>query len=761
MTSFKKVRLGKSLALAAGLSGVWAGAALLAGPMPVRAQDAAAAAPAAPAAPAPETQAYRDTSRPLAARVESLMGQMTLEEKTAQLQNGAPAIHRLGVPAYNYWSEGLHGIANEGIATVFPQAIGNAATWDPPLLHAIGDVVATEARAKYNAKGTEGDHGWFNGLTIWSPNINIFRDPRWGRGQETYGEDPFLTSRMGVAFIQGMQGDDPQHLKAVACAKHFAVHSGPEPLRHRFDVHPPERDLYETYLPQFEAAVREGHVGQVMSAYNAINGIPAPADKWLLTDLLRGQWGFDGYVVSDCDAVGDIVGGHHYADTREQAAADAVKAGTDLNCGGTYGALVSAVHGGQISEDEINTALRRVLTERFRLGLFDPPTYAYAKITAADNDTPQHGDLALRAARESMVLLKNDGLLPLDPAKLKHVAVIGANADDIRMLQGNYNGTPSHPISILQGLKDALGTGAEVTYVRGCPLAVNAADTSGPSSPEFQQAVEAAKSADVVIYVGGISARLEGEEMRVTMVGFTGGDRTRIELPQVQEDLLRAVAAVGKPVVYVNCSGSAMAIPWEADHMAAILQAWYPGQNGGTAVADVLLGRYNPGGRLPVTFYASTEALPDFQDYSMTNRTYRYYAGKALFPFGFGLSYTNFSYGKPRFSARRLGPAGTLQVTVPVRNTGARDGDEVVQVYVRHVKSAVPQPIHSLCAFQRVSVPKGQTRTATLTISPARFRYWDVTKKAYVVEPGPYEIQIGSSSADIRARQVITVTAHS
>ena len=755
MTSLKEARDRRALAVAASLSLVWAGATLLAGPAPVRAQDAGAAAPLA----APETQAYRNTTRPLAARVESLMGQMTLEEKTAQLQNAAPAIHRLGVPAYNYWSEGLHGIANEGIATVFPQAIGNAATWDPPLLHAIGDVVATEARAKFNAKGVEGDHGWFNGLTIWSPNINIFRDPRWGRGQETYGEDPFLTARMGVAFIQGMQGDDPQYLKAVACAKHFAVHSGPEPLRHKFDVHPPERDLYETYLPQFEAAVREGHVGQVMSAYNAINGIPAPADKWLLTDLLRGQWGFDGYVVSDCDAVGDIVGGHHYADTPAQAAADAVKAGTDLNCGGTYGALVSAVHGGQISEDEVNTALRRVLTERFRLGLFDPPTYAYAKITAADNDTPQHGDLALRAARESMVLLKNNGLLPLDPAKLKHVTVIGANADDIRMLQGNYNGTPSHPVSILQGLKNALGPAVEVTYARGCPLAVNATDTFGPSSPDYQQALEAAKNADVVIYVGGISARLEGEEMRVTMVGFTGGDRTRIELPQVQEDLLQAVSAVGKPVVFVNCSGSAMAIPWESDHLAAILQAWYPGQNGGTAVADVLLGRYNPAGRLPVTFYASTAALPDFQDYSMANRTYRYYAGKALFPFGYGLSYTNFSYGKPRFSARRLRLRGTLQVTVPVRNTGARDGDEVVQVYVRHVKSAVPQPIHSLCAFQRVSVPKGQTRTATLTVSPAQFRYWDVARKAYLVEPGPYEIQIGSSSADIHARQIITVTA--
>ena len=747
MNSLREKRMRKSLALAAGLSLLWAV------PAPGQAQDAGAA-PATAAG----TQAYRDTSQPLAARVDSLIAQMTLEEKVAQLQNAAPAIPRLGVPAYNYWSEGLHGIANEGIATVFPQAIGNAATWDPALVHAIGDVVSTEARAKFNDKGT-GDHGWFNGLTIWSPNINIFRDPRWGRGQETYGEDPFLSGRMGVAFIQGMQGDDPQYLKAVACAKHFAVHSGPEPLRHRFDARPPERDLYETYLPQFEAAVREGHVGQVMSAYSAINGVPAPADTWLLTDLLRGQWGFDGYVVSDCDAVADILNGHHYASTMAEASADAVKAGTDLDCGGAYGALTQAVHDGLISEDQINTALRRVLTARFRLGLFDPPTYAYAKITAADNDTPQHSDLALRAARESMVLLKNDGLLPLDPARLKRVAVIGANADDTRMLHGNYNGTASHPVSILQGLKDALGPGVEVTYARGCPLAASATDTFGPSSPDYQQALEAAKNADVVIYVGGISARLEGEEMRVSLAGFSGGDRTRIELPQVQEDFLKALSAVGKPIVFVNCSGSAMAIPWEADHLAAILQAWYPGENGGTAVADVLLGRYNPAGRLPVTFYASTAELPDFQDYSMAGRTYRYYAGKALFPFGYGLSYTKFSYGKPRFSTRQLSRTGTLQITVPVRNTGGRDGDEVVQVYVRHVKSAVPQPIHSLCAFQRVSVPKGQTQTATLTLSPAQFRYWDVTKKAYVVEPGPYEIQIGSSSVDIRTRQVIAVKA--
>lgn len=580
---------------------------------------------------------------------------------------------------------------------------------------------------------------------------------------------------MGVAFIQGMQGDDPQYLQAVACAKHFAVHSGPEPLRHKFDVHPPERDLYETYLPQFEAAVREGHVGQVMSAYNAINGVPAPADKWLLTDLLRGQWGFDGFVVSDCDAVGDIVTGHHYADTREQAAADAVNAGTDLNCGGTYSALVAAVRSGLISEDRVNTTLRRVLTARFKLGLFDPPAYAYAKITDADLDTPAHSDLALRAARESMVLLKNNGLLPLNPARLKRVAVIGANADDTNMLRGNYNGTPSHPVSILQGLKNGLGAGVEVTYARGCPLAVSAPgaparpgqnnaigspESTGPDSPDFRQALEAARNADVVIYVGGISARLEGEEMRVSAEGFTGGDRTRIELPQVQEDLLKALSAGRKPVVFVNCSGSAMAIPWETDHLAAILQAWYPGQNGGTAVADVLLGRYNPAGRLPVTFYRATSDLPDFQDYAMANRTYRYFAGKPLFPFGYGLSYTKFSYGRPQFSARRLRPTDTLQLTVPVRNSGGRDGDEVVQVYVRHVNSAVPQPLHSLCAFQRVAIPRGQTRMATLTLSPAQFRYWDVNKKTYVVEPGSYEIQIGSSAADIHSRQVVTVTAN-
>ena len=505
--------------------------------------------------------------------------------------------------------------------------------------------------------------------------------------------------------------------------------------------------------------MREGHVGQVMSAYNAINGVPAPADKWLLTDLLRGQWGFDGYVVSDCDAVGDIVGGHHYAATREQAAADAVNAGTDLNCGGTYGALVAAVHSGLISEDEVNTALRRVLTARFRLGLFDPPNYAYAKITDADLDTPQHSDLALRAARESMVLLKNNGLLPLDPAKLKRVAVIGANADDTRMLRGNYNGTPSHPVSILQGLKDALGAGVEVTYARGCPLAVNATDTFGPSSPDYQQALEAAKNADVVIYVGGISARLEGEEMRVTVVGFTGGDRTRIELPQVQEDLLKALSAVGKPVVFVNCSGSAMAIPWETDHLAAILQAWYPGENGGTAVADVLLGRYNPAGRLPVTFYRTTADLPGLPGLRDGEPHVPVLHGQASVPVRLRPELHEVLLRQAavqRPAARPYGHAPGHGAGPQHGGAGRRRGRPGLRP-ARPVggPAAPPQPLRLPARVRSQGADADRDADRLSRAVPVLGR----DQKSYVVEPGPYEIQIGSSSADIRARQIVTVTA--
>ncbi len=732
------------------------------------AQSSSTSAPAPPAtaamqpdATAPPLQSspliYTDASLPIAVRVNDLVSRMSLSEKVSQLMNGAPAIPSLGVPAYNYWSEGLHGIAREGIATVFPQAIAMAATFDPDLVHSMGNVVGTEARAKFNVKGAAADHVGFQGLTIWSPNINIFRDPRWGRGQETYGEDPFLTGTLGVEFIRGLQGDDPKYYLAVACAKHFAVHSGPEPKRHAFNATPPERDLYETYLPQFEMAVKQGHVGQVMSAYNAIDGVPAPANKWLLTDLLRNTWGFDGYVVSDCDAVGDIVDGHHYAPTKAAAAVDALQAGTDLNCGSTYLSLLDAVQGGQITEREIDTALKRVLTVRFKLGLFDPQSYPYARLSIADNDSPQHAALALKAAHESLVLLRNNGILPIDPNKTETILVCGANADDTSMMLGNYNGTPSHSVSILQGLKAAVGSNVNIIFAKGCPLAVAPGDTTESSSPDNVQTLALAKSADVIVYVGGISPKLEGEEMHVNFVGFDGGDRTAVELPAVQENFIESLSATGKPVVYVNCSGSAVAMPWENSHLAAILQAWYPGQSGGTAVADVLFGKCNPSGRLPITFYNATTDLPDFEDYSMANRTYRYFTGTPLFPFGYGLSYTTFQYGTPHFSSLQVSPQTTFHVSLPITNTGGVDGDEVVQVYVKHIKSDVPQPIHSLCGFERITVPKGKNRIATFDINPQQFRYWDVGTKRYVVDPGPYEIQIGASSADIRQKQVVTV----
>ena len=461
---------------------------------------------------------WKDAAQPMDARVKDLVRRMSLAEKVQQMRNAAPAIPRLGVPAYNYWNECLHGVARAGVATVFPQAIGMAATWDTPLIHQEADFIATEARARNNRYREQhhGDSTQYQGLTFWTPNINIFRDPRWGRGQETYGEDPFLTARLGVAFIRGLQGDDPKYIKAMACAKHYAVHSGPEPERHRFDAEPLERDFYETYLPQFEAAVREGHVGAVMGAYNSVYGQPACANPLLLTELLRNQWGFGGHVVSDCGAIYDIYGNHRFASTPEEAAADAVKAGDDLCCGTDYNSLTRAVTEGLISEAEIDAALSHVLKARFQLGLFDPPSMVpYAQIPFSENNSPEHEALALKVARESMVLLKNDGLLPLDRAKIKRLAVIGANADSVPMLLGNYNGQPSDPVTILDGIRRAAGANIEIIYEPGCPLALSNDSTGEANAEEWAKAVEAAWSADVVVYVGGINSRLEGEEMRV------------------------------------------------------------------------------------------------------------------------------------------------------------------------------------------------------------------------------------------------------
>ncbi|HXB59265.1 MAG TPA: glycoside hydrolase family 3 C-terminal domain-containing protein [Candidatus Acidoferrales bacterium] len=700
---------------------------------------------------------WKDSSQPQDARIKDLISRMSLAEKVQEIGNTTYPIQRLGIPGYDVWSEALHGVARAGIATVFPQAIGMAATWDAPLIHSEGDVISTEARAKFNdyTSRHNGNSARFDGLTFWSPNINIFRDPRWGRGQETYGEDPFLTGSLAVAFIQGLQGDDPRYMKAMGCAKHYAVHSGPEPLRHGFDAKPPERDLYETYLPQFEMAVRDGHVGGVMGAYSALDGVPDCANSFLLDDLLRHQWGFDGYIVSDCDAVHDIYSGHHYTDTLPAAAAAAVKAGCDICCGGSYNSLLTAVQQSLITGPEIDNALYYALKARFSLGLFDPPQEVpWSKIGMDQNDTPANEALALKVAEESIVLLKNNGVLPLNRAKIKSIAVIGENANSVPMLVGNYYGTPARPVTILDGIKAVAGPNIQVTFAPGCPLALKRDGSNDPTPETIDQAISAAQSADVVIYVGGISAQLEGEEMKRAngFIGFEGGDRTQIELPAVQTALLRKLYATGKPVIFVNCTGSATAMPWEAKHLPAIVQAWYPGEQGGRAVGEILFGDANPSGRLPITFYASTSDLPAFDDYSMKNRTYRYFGGKPLFAFGHGLSYTSFYYQDPALNDVSYTPLDTVKVSFELQNSGTRDGDEVAQVYFRHVKSAVSQPKQALCGFVRVHLAHGQMANVSVNIPTERFRYWDTISKKYIVEPGKYELLIGAASDDIRLK---------
>ncbi|MBU6411315.1 MAG: glycoside hydrolase family 3 C-terminal domain-containing protein, partial [Verrucomicrobia bacterium] len=589
-----------------------------------------------------------------------------------------------------------------------------------------------------------------------------FRDPRWGRGQETYGEDPFLSGQLAVQFIGGLQGDDPKYIKAMACAKHFDVHSGPEPLRHTINLDPPQRDFYDTYLPQFEAAVRQGHVGGVMGAYNSLFGKPCCANPFLLTDLLRKQWGFDGYIVSDCGAIHNIWAEHHYVATPEEAAAVAVKAGTDICCGGDYNALLKAVQKGLITEREIDGALAYALTARFRLGLFDPPDLVpWSKIGMDQNDTPAHEALALKVAEESIVLLKNNGLLPLGRAKIKRIAVIGPNADSVPVLVGNYNGTPARPVTLLAGIRAVAGPGIEVTYAPGCPIALRLDGSNAPGPKMLADAVAAAKSADVVVYVGGITAQYESEESSRAnvFVGFHGGDRTRIELPAVQTELLKALQATGRPVIFVNCSGSAMAMPWEAAHLPAIVQAWYPGEQGGRAVAEALFGVVNPAGRLPVTFYRSTRDLPPFDDYSMANRTYRYFTGKPLFAFGHGLSYTRFSYRDAGLDRSQYTAGDTARISFILENTGGRDGDEVAQVYFRQVHPDEPRPRLALCGFTRLHLDRGSSAKITINIPMERLRCWNTVQRQYVVEPGKYEFLIGAASDDIRLKLPLNVVA--
>ena len=852
-------------------------------------------------APAP----YLDAAQSIDARVHDLIARLTLDEKAGLMKNAADGVPRLGIPKYDWWNEALHGVARAGEATVFPQAIGLAAMWDEPFMRTVGDAISTEARAKYHEALRQGHGGErYRGLTFWTPNINIFRDPRWGRGQETYGEDPFLTARLGVAFVRGLQGDDSRYLKTAATAKHFAVHSGPEPTRYNVNVEPTRADLYETYLPAFEALVREGHVESVMTAYNALYGEPCTASP-LLFGLLR-RWGFDGHVVSDCGAVYCLYEKYQVAPDFPSAEAMAVKGGLNLRCGSGDAQLAIAVRRGLLTESELDAGLAPLLRTWFRLGIFDTPeSVPYAKIPLSENNSPAHAALALEAARKSIVLLKNDGTLPLDRAKLHRVLVVGPNADSIAALLGNYHGTPTAPVTILAGLRAAFGPDVAVDYTRGCdyaetkpgvavvprtaltsvcdcdefdegdttglqgqffanaqlegspvahqrdhqiefawagkapaagvpaenfsarwigtltpalageynftitahgsvrlyldgklaldawtpvpsassssthaitrrftegaaipirleyahtadagPAALSLQWTQPPADAGFAAALTKAREADAVIFVGGIYAQLEGEDMRVDYPGFAGGDRTRIELPSVQQHLIEALAAVGKPLVFVNLSGSAVAFPAVDVRANAIVQAWYPGQAGGTAVADVLLGNTNPAGRLPVTFYRSTDDLPAFEDYHMANRTYRYFRGVTLYPFGHGLSYTQFAYSDLRVARTA---DGALTATVDIANTGAREGDEVVQLYLAEPAATHPRAAESLAGFQRIHLAAGTKQTVTLAITPASLRRWSEEKNDTAILGGEWRVLVGASSADIRLRASIQV----
>jgi beta-glucosidase len=702
---------------------------------------------------------YLNESLPVAQRVHDLVSKMTLAEKVGQMKDVAPAIVRLGIPAYNWWNEALHGVARSGLATVFPQAIGLAATWDDSLMYRTASVISDEARAKYQEYLRRDKHERYGGLTFWSPNINLFRDPRWGRGQETYGEDPFLTGRMAVQFIRGMQGDDPKYLKTVATVKHFAVHSGPEPSRHTFDAVVSERDLRESYLPHFEAGIREGGAFSLMCAYNSVDGNPACGSEMLLKQVLRDEWGFQGYVVSDCGAINDIYQGHKAVATAPQAAALGARTGTDLECGSVYNNLAAAVQQGLIIESAIDTAVVRLFTARFRLGMFDAPEHVrWAQIPFSVLDEPSHRDLARQAARESMVLLKNQGsALPLRK-DVGTIAVIGPNADAPTVLLGNYNGTPTDPITPLRGIREAVSRNTKVLYARGTNLAdgVFARDSIASDVLEAE-AEKVARKADVVVLVLGLTNQLEGEEMQVQVDGFRGGDRTRLDLPASQERLLERVVATGKPTILVLLNGSALAVNWAQERVAAIVEAWYPGQAGGAALADVLFGDYNPAGRLPVTFYRSAEDLPAFDDYSMKGRTYRFFDGPSLYPFGHGLSYTTFAYDSLRTSADTIASDGTITVRVNVTNTGQRAGDEVVQLYVQHLGSAVERPRQDLRGFRRIALSRGETRTVEFSLAAVSLAYWNVATHGWTVEPGAVRLDVGASSADIRLTRIVHV----
>lgn len=678
-------------------------------------------------------------------KAKELVAQMTLEEKASQLTYNSPAIKRLGIPAYNWWNEALHGVARAGTATSFPQAIGLAAIFDEEFLTKVADTIAEEGRAKYNESSKHEDRDIYKGLTFWSPNVNIFRDPRWGRGHETYGEDPFLSARLGVAFIKGLQGEG-EILKAAACAKHFAVHSGPEDLRHEFNAEVTPKDLWETYLPAFEACVKEGKVESVMGAYNRTNGEPCCGSYFLLRDILRNKWGFDGHVVSDCWAIKDFHMHHMVTSTPQESAALAIDAGCDLNCGNMYLVLLQALQEGLITEEHITRAAERLFTTRFMLGLFEGSEYDTIPYEVVE--CKEHIELAIEAARKSAVLLKNDGILPIDKSKVKTIGVIGPNANSRLALKGNYYGTSSRYITLLEGIQDEAGDEVRVLYSKGCELVKDRTEPLAYAHDRLMEAVTVAEHSDVVILCLGLDETIEGEELdEGNNVG--SGDKKDLELPEVQRKLLEKIVAVGKPVILCLIAGSAINLSYAQEHCNGILMAWYPGARGGKAIADILFGKTSPSGKLPITFYASLDNLPDFTDYSMKNRTYRYLEEKPLYPFGYGLT-----YGDVICTVAALEEAvqfdQDIKIKVLVKNRGKVATEDVIQVYIKDEESKYAVRNTSLCGFKRIFLNPGEETVIRMTIPFEALKVVN-DEGERILDSNKFTLYIGVSGADERS----------
>jgi beta-glucosidase len=693
---------------------------------------------------------FRKTELSFEKRVDDLVGRLTLQEKIQLMQNDAKPIERLGIPAYNWWNECLHGVARDGIATVFPQAIGLAASWDTSLIYKIASTISTEARAKHQEHIRKGERKIYQGLTMWTPNINIFRDPRWGRGQETYGEDPFLTAKIGVAFVKGLQGNDSKYFKVIATAKHYAVHSGSEFNRHIFDAKVSKEDMFNTYLPAFESLVKEGNVYSVMGAYNRVNGVPACANSFLLDTILRKKWGFTGYVVSDCGAISDIFRAHKYASSQSEASALAVKAGCDLVCGSEYNQLEKAVASGFITTKEIDVAVKRLQLALFKLGMYDNDSLvAYQRIPFTENNSADNMALAKIAALKSMVLLQNKNKrLPLSKS-VKSLAIIGPYANDNGVLNGNYNGTPSSPVNFINGIKAKLGSSTTIVNSNFIYKPEKLYLNQKNATDSVQLTVESVKNADIIIFCGGISARVEGEESKLDIKGFYKGDRTDINLPDVQLEALKALKATGKPVILVLTNGSALALNWENENLDAIIEAWYPGEQGGNALADILFGDYNPSGKLPITFYKSLNDLPEFEDYAMKGRTYKYFTGSPLYPFGYGLSYSTFDYSNIKLSSLSITPGGQMTLTIDIKNKSTTDGTETIQLYAKGKSSSfVPQKV--LVGFEKITLKAGETKKVQLKFLATALRQFSASDNDYVVNVGDYILNVGSSSSDIK-----------